>query len=143
MTCLETQSKIIPYIEDGLGKEEKTEFLKHIKACENCKEELDIYYTLLVGMKKLDNEENVSINLKKDLENKIDKELQLGRKRSYFWAIATFLFISCICILGTWTYINFLKIIEIEEQQKIKEQQGDTYYLDYFGDTLFWYKEEK
>mgnify|MGYP000786167360 CR=1 FL=1 len=53
MNCLEAQSKIIAYIDNKLEKEEKTDFLKHITRCKDCKEELNIYYTMIEGMRCL------------------------------------------------------------------------------------------
>ena len=53
MTCLEAQSKIMAFIENKLPDDELKEFIKHVKNCENCSEELEIYYTLIVGMKKI------------------------------------------------------------------------------------------
>ena len=75
MTCLEAQSKIMAFIENKLPDDELKEFIKHVKNCENCSEELEIYYTLIVGMKELDNEENLSTNFKKELDDKLDEEM--------------------------------------------------------------------
>ena len=73
MTCLEAQSKIMAFIEGKLPDDELREFIKHVKNCENCSEELEIYYTLIVGMKELDNEENLSTDFKKELDNKLNE----------------------------------------------------------------------
>ena len=54
MNCLEAQSKIMAFIENKLPDDELREFIKHVRSCKNCYEELDIYYTLIVGMKQLD-----------------------------------------------------------------------------------------
>ena len=75
MTCLEAQSKIMAFIENKLPDDELKEFIKHVKNCDNCSEELEIYYTLIVGMKELDNEENLSTNFKKELDDKLDEEM--------------------------------------------------------------------
>ena len=42
--------------------------------------------------------------------------------------------IACFAIIG---YINFLSIIHADEQNKLKEKQGDYYYSDTFDDILF------
>ena len=41
MTCLEAQSKIMAFIENKLPDDELKEFIKHVKNCENCSEELN------------------------------------------------------------------------------------------------------
>ena len=59
MNCLEAQSKIMAFIENKLPDDELREFIKHVRSCKNCYEELDIYYTLIVGMKQLDESDNI------------------------------------------------------------------------------------
>ena len=43
MNCLEAQSKIVAFIENKLDDGEMLEFVRHIRSCENCAEELEIY----------------------------------------------------------------------------------------------------
>lgn len=54
MICREAESLVTPYIRHELSDEKLEEFLEHIETCENCKEELEIYYTVDVGIKQLD-----------------------------------------------------------------------------------------
>jgi len=54
MDCREIQAMIIPYINSALDDEQLKIFLKHIKTCKECKEELEIYYMVDVGLKQLD-----------------------------------------------------------------------------------------
>ena len=75
MNCLEAQSKIMAFIDNDLPDDELKEFIKHIKSCDNCAEELEIYYTLVVGMKQLDDGENISGDFRKQLNNKLDYEM--------------------------------------------------------------------
>lgn len=55
MTCKETEKLVMPYINYRLGEKELESFLNHIRTCDSCKEELEIYYTVAVGLKQLDN----------------------------------------------------------------------------------------
>lgn len=54
MTCKEAEQMVMPYINDELTDRELASFLAHIKGCKACYEELEIYYTLYVGLSQLD-----------------------------------------------------------------------------------------
>jgi hypothetical protein len=54
LTCQEAEKMVMPYIDEMLGEEELDEFLEHIEGCEACREELEIYYTVSVGLRQLD-----------------------------------------------------------------------------------------
>ena len=53
MECKEIQQKYIPFIDDKLSKRELDAFLHHMEECPDCKEEYDIYYTMIMGMRYL------------------------------------------------------------------------------------------
>ena len=46
MTCREAERLVMPYINGSITDEELKEFLKHIETCEDCREELEIYFTV-------------------------------------------------------------------------------------------------
>ena len=56
MTCKEAESLVMPYIKNELTDEELFEFLEHIEHCPECREELEIYFTVDVGIRQLDSE---------------------------------------------------------------------------------------
>ncbi|MEG2349532.1 MAG: zf-HC2 domain-containing protein [Hungatella sp.] len=70
MTCKETQSLVMPYIHQELTDEKMDEFLEHIETCKDCKEELEIYYTVEVGIRQLDTD-NGNYNIKGTMESDI------------------------------------------------------------------------
>lgn len=143
MTCLEVQSKLIAYIDNNLEKDEKIDFLRHIQCCEECKEELDIYYTMIEGMRQLDGNMSLSKDFSEELNNRISRELKNDRKRRELFNSS--LVIVIIGILGFFVfgYVNFLNLVHEEEQAKIKEKQGNYYFSDTFRDVLFSPDEEK
>ena len=53
-----------------------SEFLEHIEVCPNCKEELEIYYTVEAGIRQLDKDTG-HYNIKGDME----ADLQASRQR--------------------------------------------------------------
>ena len=73
MTCLEAQSNIMAFIEKKLPDDVIPDFVKHMRYCKNCREELEIYYTLIVGMHQVDNNQELSQNFAKDLENELNR----------------------------------------------------------------------
>ncbi len=137
MNCLEAQSKIVAFIEDKLEDSESLEFVRHIRSCENCAEELEIYYTLLVGMKQLDEDRELSTDFKAQMEEKLNmkyKHIQNRRKLtgSTIALIAAGLF--AVVFLG---YKSYQTTLYLQEQEAIKARQSEFYYSDYFGDALF------
>ena len=137
MTCLEAQSKIMAFIENKLPDDELKEFIKHVKNCENCSEELEIYYTLIVGMKELDNEENLSTNFKKELDDKLDEEMtrMTAVKRI---ATSTIVLVLAAIVIGlVWVYSGVLEEVYHYEQNAKQKSQTEYYYSDTFGEKLF------
>lgn len=82
MTCNEAQSLITPFINDELDIITLDEFMNHINHCGECKEDLEVYYTLLTGMKQLDDDKNLSGDFHFDFVNKLKKtEERIKRKK--------------------------------------------------------------
>ena len=72
MTCMEAEKMVVPYMKDELSPTELEDFLDHIKTCENCREELEIYYTVSVGLRQLDSGNGVydiTGSLEESMEN--------------------------------------------------------------------------
>lgn len=73
MTCMRAQGLITAFINDELDIKELEEFIEHIRSCEECKEELEVYYALLTAMKQLDEDKNLSDDFKQELSDKLDR----------------------------------------------------------------------
>lgn len=137
MTCLEAQSKIIAYIEHKLDRNEKMDFLRHMRQCKDCKEELNIYYTMIEGMRQLDENEPLSKNFENDLNKRMEQELNLSRTKKDAIRCS---FLLLVIVVGSFIvvgYVNFLHFLEDQEQQQLKEQQGMYYYYETFEPVLF------
>lgn len=70
MKCREAESMINSYIRNELDDEDLEAFLEHIEHCEDCREELEIYYTVDVGVRQLDDEAEI-YNITGALENSL------------------------------------------------------------------------
>lgn len=115
MNCREAQRLVMPYINGELTDEELKEFISHIDSCENCREELEIYFMVDVGIRQLD-EEAGTYNIKGALESALElsrqhiRSLDLLKTARYaantlcFWAVLVVLILQ----LRIWAQSGFL-----------------------------------
>lgn len=137
MTCLDAQSKIIAYIDGNLEKDRRIEFLKHIQSCEDCKEELDIYYTMIEGMRQLDSNMPLTKDFSQALDKRISLELKQSRQKKGVLRSSVVVVFVGVFTFAIIAYANFLKILHQEEQNQLKLAQGDYYYSETFDDYIF------
>ena len=137
MNCLEAQSKIVAFVEDKLEGGELLEFVRHVRGCENCAEELEIYYTLLVGMKQLDEDQELSTDFKTQMEEKLNIEYKHIQNRRKLTGSTIVIIIAAICTVGFLGYESLRNTRYQQEQADIKAQQTEYYYYDYFGEAIF------
>ena len=57
MNCKQAQRLLGPYINGELDEREEGEFVKHIRHCPECYEELEVYATVFAGIRQLDGAE--------------------------------------------------------------------------------------
>lgn len=86
MTCQEAERLVTPYIRDELSGDELEAFLNHIDECPNCREELEIYFMVDVGLKQLDHDSG-TYDIAGDLEHKIEESYL---KVSHMWMFRMF-----------------------------------------------------
>jgi hypothetical protein len=136
MTCLEAQSNIMAFIDKKLPEDKVNDFVRHIKNCQNCSEELEIYYTLIVGTRQLDNNEELSKDFDKDLKNELQRISNRVKKARRFRVSAFGIcFVGLIGLFGFF-YNSCLERVYNREQSIIKEAQGDMYFYDVFGGCI-------
>lgn len=137
MNCMEAQSYIMPFIEGKVPERKQEEFVMHMKNCPKCHEELEIYYTLIVGMKQLDNKEELSSNFSQDLENGLNR-LQhrvKGRRRvrfSTFSAVCLAIIAGIILLYGE--CLN--RVYAYEQDTKLLRQGEHYFYRELEADLL-------
>lgn len=96
MQCKEVQNKFIPFINNELNQKELKEFTRHIRQCKDCHEEYDIYYTMIMGMRYLESDNNKT-ELKIDSEQKIKETEEYLLQYKIFQGEKIILFIV-LCI---------------------------------------------
>lgn len=57
MNCKEAQRLLVPYINGTLDEKEEEEFVRHVRHCPECYEELEVYATVFAGIRQLDGDE--------------------------------------------------------------------------------------
>ena len=134
MTCLQAQSLIIKYVNDEINVDTLELFLRHINNCADCKEELEVYYMLLTGMKQLDEDKILSSDfhlgfldkLKKSEEKIFQRKLLLIRRKLLFCVL--FLFLAFF--LDTSSY--FFEKLVVEEEVEVYQSNFklEYYYYD-------------
>lgn len=97
MTCREAENLVMPYISNELTDGKLELFLEHIGSCSNCREELEIYFTVDVGIRQLDGETG-TYNIKGALET----ALELSRLRIQKARIVSIIryTVSTLCVMG-------------------------------------------
>lgn len=133
MTCLEAQSNIMAFVDNKLADEKTTDFVRHMKHCDNCCEELEIYYTLIVGTRQLDNNEELSHDFKKDLHEQLTK-IENKAKNAKRFKFSTFGIVFTLAVVGFFLfYSSVLSKVYTIEQNMIKEEQGDYYFYNHLS----------
>ncbi|MDO5540052.1 MAG: zf-HC2 domain-containing protein [Eubacteriales bacterium] len=98
MDCRTAQQKIMPYIERKLNDREMEAFIEHIRECETCSEELEVYFTIYYAIEKLDDKGQDSFDMKELLEKDLERAEHKISNR-YILKFYQRLFIALMAIL--------------------------------------------
>ena len=101
MNCQNAQSMVLNFINNKLDKEETRAFIEHVRDCKDCWEELEIYYVMLVGLKQLDEGEELAADFRKKLQNEVESryvEIEREAKLKHIAKIITILVTAAILI---------------------------------------------
>ena len=71
MNCIEARRMVTPYVNKELSDKDMEQFLKHIEHCRDCRDELDIYFTMYKAIDLLDSGSHQEFDFRKMLENDI------------------------------------------------------------------------
>lgn len=116
MNCFEAQSLITKYLNNELDDEKVIAFLEHIDSCPDCSEELEIYFTVMTGLRQLDNDKDLTDNYPLALKKKIafSRNDIFKRKKKRFRNIA-----SLVIVVGIITPL----LLGIESSQVNNKDQ--------------------
>ena len=68
MDCRTAQEKIMDFINQEMTDDETRAFVEHVDSCPDCYEELQISYSLFLGLKMLDQEDTDSFHIQHELD---------------------------------------------------------------------------
>lgn len=129
MNCLEAQSKIIAYIDDKLEDQELKSFILHMQSCEDCMEELELHYILIVGSKQMDDGGNVTSDFLKELHGKLNAQLKKVNKKENLFKKLTFAVGFVFLMIVGWQVSDLLQLVtpmfQAKEQQSSEEEKND------------------
>ena len=84
MECKDAIGKINPFLHGELSPEDTEALLKHIDNCASCKEELEIYYTVMATIDNLDGGYSSSFNMSAQYEEMISHTKRQLRLLAWF-----------------------------------------------------------
>lgn len=133
MDHLEAQSYIMPFIEGKIPEDKQEDFVLHMKNCPRCHDELETYYTLIVGMRQLSDNKKISTDFNKDLEADLSHLLSKvkGRRGAKFSAYS-FIVLLIMIFMGLFYAKCITRVYKFEQDTKLYSQ-GE----DYFANNLY------
>lgn len=130
MNCREAQALITKYVQDQLDLKTLEAFLQHIKNCPDCMEELEVYYIVFHGIKRLDEDENIAINYHAEFLREIKKNEQRIKKAKKRFNVKRGIYIA-LCFLIV--LVCSIQIGKIETKKQLYKASGpSTYDLPYY-----------
>lgn len=79
MDCKEIERMIPQYLNGQLDEKSTKAYLKHIKKCESCYEEMEISYMATIGLERL--ESGASIDIEKEIKRLIEQSEKQIKQR--------------------------------------------------------------
>ena len=88
LTCKEATLMVIPYIKKQVCDKDLRKFVKHIKECKDCREELETYYIVYKGLMQLDEKEELPMNIIEALNNDLEISNHHLKNMSLFYVLS-------------------------------------------------------
>lgn len=108
MTCQKALQQITEYLQGNLTTKEEMELISHVESCENCFEELELNYIMLVGLDKLDREQSSSMDFTAMLKEHMDKSRERYKKeRRIKQCLVGGIILAFLLLIGLLLYIIF------------------------------------
>lgn len=98
MDCKCAQSMVTPYIQKKLKDKELEGFLEHISHCEECYEELEIYFSVHYTLERLDDEEKGQVY---NVKHALQERLSDSRFRVWRWRVSQMCFKGILVLVGS------------------------------------------
>ncbi|MDD3218391.1 MAG: zf-HC2 domain-containing protein [Lachnospiraceae bacterium] len=103
MDCKEAESHVNDYIDGTMTVSQLETFLKHVRNCKSCYDELETYYTIRVAMSYLEEGQAHSYNIKEmlseDMKGKDRYIFRVKQQKIGFGSLTTVAFLSLFVML--------------------------------------------
>lgn len=138
MKCHDVQRMISGFIEKKLTDEQLEGFLEHIENCQDCYDELEVYYMITIGLMQLDEDHTGTMDLKKNLKDFIseqNKELYMRKRlaaRRHFAKRAGIVIMAVILAFCSHTLLFSEQ--EIHTLNDFKDAAAVSLYAFWFGE---------
>ena len=96
MDCKTANRMIQPYINNELELEQAEGLLQHICSCEECKEELEVFFLVQKGIEQLEDPDSKNYDIKGQFDENIRKTQQIIRYQHIWDGIKHVLFFGAI-----------------------------------------------
>lgn len=104
MKCLEFQQQISDFLEDRLTIQQTEQFVDHADSCPECMEELELRYTIQVGILERDRENHDPIyDYSFQLKRMLERTRKAIRRRYHFrivkYSVSTVAFWAAVALI--------------------------------------------
>lgn len=106
ITCKQVENLVTPYINGELSDDQLEEFLEHLEDCPHCRDELETYYIVDVGLKQLDTESAIY-----DIKGNLELAIETSKQWLYYKKIRKIIYysVSTLCFYSVLVMI-FLQV---------------------------------
>lgn len=114
MDCREAQEKIMPFIHEELPDEHLETFMEHMDSCNECKEELEISYSIFWGLRMLQDDAVDSFHIQHSLEEFLKKTRERIVKHHRRQKFILGLFVGFLFVVALFFGIQLLRMMRPE-----------------------------
>jgi predicted anti-sigma-YlaC factor YlaD len=99
MECFEVETRIISYLDHNLDEQELGEFLEHLETCEDCRKEVELYFTLFEGLNQMDEDEIQFFDFQTEFDQMRERQSEELRLRKCYRKLIDRLVIAFVVIM--------------------------------------------
>jgi len=104
MNCEQARDCVDAYISHTLPEKKQEEFIKHVKVCPECFQELETYFIVDVAIQYFDNRKDDTYDIRNLLQEDLDKRLMKRQNRNWIIMISiTVTIVLAIIVAGLFT----------------------------------------
>ena len=102
MECTEAKKLVMPYVERKIPDDKVGDFIKHVRSCPSCYDELETYFTIYSALEYMDAGARTGFEVKKLLAEdmkQMEEMSKAGRKLTVSNAVLAVLIVLAVFVL--------------------------------------------